>query len=45
MRDFDAKLDTTTTNNIRTYFGIELAILIDKLTIEFSINRIDFHVI
>ena len=45
MRDFDIKLDTITTNNIKAYFEIKSIILIDRLTINFSINRIDFHII
>ena len=44
MRDFDAKLDTTTTSNIKAYFGIKLATFIDKLTIDSPIGRINFHV-
>ena len=45
MRDFDAKLDITTINNIKTYFEIKSAIFIDKLTIYLFVNRIDFHII
>ena len=45
MRDFDAKLDIATINNINTYFEIELAISIDKLTINSPVNRVDFHII
>ena len=44
MRDFDAKLDTITADNIKTYFEIKLAISIDKLTVKSPVNRIDFHV-
>lgn len=44
MRDFDAKLDTITANNIKAYFGIESATSIGKLTIESLIGRIDFYV-
>ena len=44
MRDFDVKLNTITTNNIKTYFEIKLAIFIDKLTIESLVDRIEFHV-
>ena len=44
MRDFDVKLDTTTTSSINAHFGIELATLIKKLTVDSSVNRIDFHV-
>ena len=44
MRDFDVKLNTITTSNIKTLFEIELAISIDKLTIEFLVNRIEFYV-
>ena len=45
MRDFDAKLDIVTANSINAYFEIESATLIDKLTINFSINRVDFYII
>ena len=44
MRDFDAKLDTTITDSINAHFGIRLATSIEKLTINFSVDRIDFHV-
>ena len=45
MRDFDIKLDIVTADSINAHFGIELATLIDKLTINFSINRVDFYII
>ena len=45
MRDFDIKLDTTIANSIKTYFEIKSATSIDSLTVNFSTNRIDFHVI
>ena len=44
MRDFDVKLNTTTINNIKAYFGIELAIFIGTLTVNSPIRRIDFQV-
>ena len=44
MRDFNAKLDTTTTNSINAHFEIESATSIEKLTINSPIDRIDFHV-
>ena len=44
MRDFDVKLDIATINSINAYFEIELTTSIDKLTINSSINRVDFHV-
>ena len=44
MRVFDIKLDTTIANNIKTHFEINLAISIDNLTVDFSVNRIDFHI-
>ena len=45
MRDFDVKIDTITTNNIKTYFEIKLAIFIDKLIVKSLVNLIEFHVI
>ena len=45
MRVFDVKLDTTTADNIKTHFEINSAIFINNLTIDFSINRINFHII
>ena len=44
MRDFNAKLDTTTTSNIKAYFGIKLVTFIGKLTIYSLVNRINFHI-
>ena len=44
MRDFDAKLDTTTANSIKAYFGIGSATSIGSLTVNSSAGRIDFHV-
>ena len=44
MRDFDAKLDTTTAGSINAYFENETATSIGRLTVNFSVGRIDFHV-
>ena len=44
MRDFDVKFDIITANNIKTYFEIKLVTFINKLTIKFFINYIEFHV-
>ena len=45
MRDFNAKLNITIINNIKTYFEIKLTTFIDTLTINFPIKRIDFQII
>ena len=44
MRDFNVKLNIATINSINVYFEIELATLIDKLTIDFPVNRVDFYI-
>ena len=44
MRDFDAKLDTTITNSIKTHFEIKSATSIDSLNINSPANRIDFYI-
>ena len=41
MRDFDAKLDTTTAGSINAHFGIGTATSIDRPTVDSSVGRID----
>ena len=44
MRDFNAKLNTTTAGNIKAHFEIGSATSIGKLTVDSPVGRIDFHV-
>ena len=44
MREFDTQLNITFAESITAHFGIETAASMRKLTINSSINRIDFYV-
>ena len=44
MREFNAQLDVASVGNIIVHFGIETAASIETLTVNSSIDRIDFYV-
>ena len=44
MREFNAQLNVVFVGNIIVHFGIRTTASIEKLTINSSINRIDFYV-